>query len=100
MTFFDIVLPTFDVYGDASLILSWLTMGHPVYAGMMCVPMALNYIFTSYKWWSIEKQKKSDSRKWSWVLVLFQVWQQWNASKVIYRIYKKDDRAQEKRRGC
>ena len=96
MTFFDIVLPTVDVYGDASLILSWFTRGHPVYGALMSVPMALNYIFTSYKWWSIEKKK--ESRKWSWVLVMFQVWQQWNALKIIIKLSKQDDRAEEKKK--
>ena len=96
MGFFDIFLPTFDVYGDASLILSWFTRGHPVYGALMCVPMAFNYVFTSYKWWSMEKKK--ESRKWSWVLVLFQLWQQWNALKVMIKLSKKDDRAEEKKK--
>ena len=98
MTFFDVILPTFDVYGDFSLILSWLIRGHPVYAGMMTVPMLLNYIFTSYKWWVMEKKKKSDSRKWSWILVLLQFWQQWNVLKVIVKLVKKDDQAEEKKK--
>ena len=97
MGFFNIFLPTLDVYGDASLIVSWFIRGHTVYAGLMTVPMAFNYVFTTYKWWSMEKEKKSDSRKWSWVLLLFQVWQQWNALKVMIKLFKKDDRAEEEK---
>ena len=97
MGFFNIFLPTLDVYGDASLIVSWFIRGHTVYAGLMTVPMAFNYVFTTYKWWSMEKEKKSDSRKWSWVLLLFQVWQQWNALKVMIKLFKKDYRAEEKK---
>ena len=94
----NVVLPTIDVYTDASLVFDWFIRGHPVYAGMMTFPLALNYIFTTYKWWSMEKKKKSDSRKWSWVLVLLQVWQQWNSIKIIYRILNRDKCAEVKKK--
>ena len=94
----NVVLPTIDVYTDASLVFDWFIRGHPVYKGMMTVPLALNYISTTYKWWSLEKEKKSDSRKWSWVLVLLQVWQQWNSIKIIYRILNRDKCAEVKKK--
>ena len=95
MGFFDVVLPTLDVYGDASLVIPWYYQGHYAYASLMTVPMVLNYLFTTYKWWSMEK---ASDKKWSWVLVVLQLWQQWNAFKVMYKIYKKDDRAEEKKK--
>ena len=57
--------------------------------------MVLNYVFTMYKWWSLEK--RSD-KKWSWILVLMQVWQQWRAMKIIYLFLKKDARAPKKKK--
>ena len=95
MGFFDVFLPTLDVYGDASLVIPWYYQGHYAYASLMTVPMVLNYLFTTYKWWSMEK---ASDKKWSWVLVMLQLWQQWNAFKVMRLIYKKDDRAEEKKK--
>ena len=95
MGFFDVFLPTLDVYGDASLMIPWYYQGHYVYASLMTVPMVLNYLFTTYKWWSVEK---ASDKKWSWILVMLQLWQQWNALKVIRKIYKKDNRAEEQKK--
>ena len=92
MGFFDVFLPTLDVYGDASLVIPWYYQGHYAYASLMTVPMVLNYLFTTYKWWAMEK---ASDKKWSWVLVMLQLWPQWNAFKVMRKIYKKDDRAEE-----
>ena len=61
----------------------------------MTVPMVLNYLFTTYKWWSMEK---ASDKKWSWILVMLQLWQQWNALKVMKKIYKQDKRAEEKKK--
>ena len=95
MIFFDVFLPTLDVYGDASLVIPWYYNGHYLYALFMTIPMILNYVFTSYKWWSLEN--KTD-RKWSWILVVLQLWQQYRAIKIIYLLYKKDVRAHEKKK--
>ena len=50
MTFLDVLLPTLDVYGDVSLIVSWHNQGYNEYAAMMTIPLMLNYLFMSYKW--------------------------------------------------
>ena len=95
MTFLDVLLPTLDVYGDVSLIVSWHYQGYNEYAAMMTIPLMLNYLFMSYKWWSMEN---ASNKKWSWVLVLLQLWQQWKALKIIYKIFKKDVRAGEEKK--
>ena len=43
MCLFDVILPTLDVYGDASLIIPWLYRGHYKYAGLMTIPIAQCY---------------------------------------------------------
>ena len=95
MILFDVFLPTFDVYGDASLVIPWYNNGHHLYAMLMTIPMLLNYVCTSYKWWSLEKRP---DKKWTWILVVLQLWQQWRAIKIIYLFFKKDARAQEKKK--
>ena len=91
MLFFDVFLPTLDVYSDASLVLPWYYENHWKFALMMSIPPLLNFGFTAYKWWSTEKKSE---KKWTWVLVLLQLYQQWRALKVIYLIWKNDKRAE------
>ena len=95
MFLFDAILPTLDVYGDASLVGPWYHYGYYRYAGLMTIPMALNYIFTFIQWCAVEK--KSD-KKWTWILVILQLWQQWRVLKVVILIFKKDTRARDKKR--
>ena len=92
---FDVLLPIADVYGDASLVIPWYLEGHYMYAMAMTIPMLLNYIFTSRKWWSFEEKKH---KWWSWILVIFQLWQPWRASKVMILLYKNDEKAQAKKK--
>ena len=94
MSFFEVVLPTVDVYSDASLVIPWYYAGHYKYAIAMSVPAVLNYAFSAYKWWSMEKKPE---KKWTWALLLIQFWQQFRALKVIRLIYKQDPQASKKR---
>ena len=95
MVLFDAILPTLDVHGDASLVGPWYNYGHYRYAALMTIPMALNYILTFIKWCAVEN--RSD-KKWTWILVILQLWQQWRVLKVITLIFKKDARAQDKKK--
>jgi hypothetical protein len=95
MLFFDVVLPTLDVYSDLSLVVPWYLDGHPKYALMMTIPPLLNLGFTSYKWWSSEK---SSEKKWSWLLVILQFYSQFKALQVINLLWKKDPKAHEKKK--
>ena len=94
MSFFEVVLPTVDAYSDATLVIPWYYAGHYKFAIAMTVPGVLNYAFTAYKWWSMEKRAE---KKWTWALLLIQFWQQFRALKVIRLIYKKDPQASKKR---
>jgi hypothetical protein len=55
----------------------------------------LNFFFSTYKWWCIEKKSQ---KKWSWILLLLQFYQQWKALKVIRLLWKGDKRANEKKK--
>ena len=52
-----------------------------------------NFVFTSYKWWKSEKRSE---KKWTWILLVLQFYQQWRALKVINLLWKQDKRAHEK----
>ena len=93
--FSSVFLPTFDVVCDLWLVIPWYLKGHYHYATLMTIPMVLNYPITIYKWCLLEK---TSDRKWSWILVSLQLWQQWRMIKIIYLLLKKDARAQEKKK--
>ena len=60
----------------------------------MTIPLILQFASTIYKWIQIEKPK---NKKWSWILLLLQVWPQWRAFRVMILLYKNDERAQNKK---
>ena len=93
--FFDIVLPSVDVYSDLSLIIPWYYNGHWKYALSMTVPLFLQFLSTSYKWFQLEDKK---NKCWSWILLLLQCWPQWMAFRAIRLDYKNDKTADEKKK--
>ena len=92
---FDVGLPTLDVYSDLSLIIPWFIRGHVIYGWSMTVPLLLQFISTAYKW---IKMEKPEDKKWSWILLLLQLWPQWRAIRIIRLLYRNDPRAVEKKK--
>ena len=92
---FDVVLPTFDVYSDISLIIVWLIGGHWIYALCMTVPPFVQFLSTIYKWNKIEMPQ---DKRWSWIFLLLQLWPQLKAIRVIRLLYKNDSKADEEKK--
>ena len=90
---FDVVLPTFDVYSDISLIIVWLIGGHWIYALCMTVPPFLQFLSTIFKWIKLDKDKQ-----WSWIFLLLQFWPQLKAIRVIRLLFKNDSKADEEKK--
>ena len=93
-TFFDVVLPSIDVYSDLSLIIPWYLNGHIKYALSMTVPLMFQFLSTSYKWFKIEKR---ENRWWAWIPLVLQCWPQWRALRIIHLDYKKDEKSERKK---
>ena len=91
---FDVGLPTVDVYSDLSLIISWLVYHHWRYAFGLLIPILLKFILITYKWYMIEKK---EDKRWSWLLLLAQVWPQWRSLRIVHLLYENDKRAQYKK---
>ena len=91
---FDVTLPTLDIYSDLSLVIPWYLASHWKYATCMSIPLILQFSSTIYKWIQIEKPKR---KKWSWILLLLQVWPQWRAFRVMILLHKNAERAQNKK---
>ena len=89
---FDVIFPTWDVFSDLSLIINWLWNSHTTYAIFVSIPLLCKFLFICYKWYMIEKRKK-----WTWILLLAQIWPQWRSARVARLLYKGDTRAQLKK---
>ena len=96
----DVALPSLDVYSDISLIIGWLRWNpwgsrEYNYGLMMIVPVLLQILSSIYKWYQIDDPK---TKKWSWILVIFQCWPQFRSLKVVRLLYKNDSRAEEEKK--
>ena len=61
----------------------------------MTTPLLLQFLSTIYKWIRLEKK---ESKRWSWILLLLQFWPQWRALRVIRLDFKKDPKAEIKKK--
>ena len=90
---FNVLLPTVDVYSDLSLIIPWYLANHWKYALSMTLPLVLQFASTIYKWFQFECPKQ---KRWTWILLLIQLWPQWRAIRVLKLLYKNDKTHQKK----
>ena len=91
---FGILLPTTDVYSDIGFI-AFLFGGnkgyHPIYATIMICPLALAFVFTLIQWFKFEKHKT-----WTVPLLLVQFWPQYRQCRLLYWIWKHNEKEYEK----
>ena len=59
------------------------------------VPLLLQFSSTAYKWFKLEK---SESKKWSWTILLLQFWPQWRAIRIMRLDFRNEEKAEEKRK--
>ena len=83
----NIGLPTGDVFSDILTITTLYQSGHLYFATFLLTPFLLNVVFTTFSWWRIDSNKE---KKWTWILLLFQLWPQYRAMQIIFKIFKGD----------
>ena len=83
----NIGLPTGDVFSDILTITTLYQSGHLYFATTLLTPFLLNVVFTTFSWWRIDSNTE---KKWTWILLLFQLWPQYRAMKIIFKIFKGD----------
>ena len=92
----DVAVPTADQVSDLSLIVKWYAEDHPKYATAMLIPFLLNVCSNFYHWW---KWDSSFEKRFTWLLVLFQLWPVYRAVKLVIQLYRRNESAEaEKRR--
>ena len=92
---FDTVLPTVDSVSDFTLILRWYAIGHIKFATAMLIPYLMNVCFNAYQWW---KWDSSFEKKFTWILLPFQLWPIYRAIKLVVHLCMKKPNAQEEKR--
>jgi hypothetical protein len=89
----NIILPSADVYSDLYLIAKLIISGHKLFAGLLFLPFALNYLLTWGIWWRIDKRKKV-----SWIAVALACYPQFRAVEVIILIWRNSEKGLAKKR--
>ena len=83
---FDVVVPFVDNVSDLRQILEWYTTNHWKFATSMLIPFLLNVTANIYHWW---KWDSNTEKKYTWLLVILQLWPIYRAIKLAYKSWKK-----------
>ena len=97
MVLFCVLLPTADVLSDMYFTLQLfigygLNKNHPKYGSLTLVPLLMSTIGMTIQWFKIETKEKRNKLK-TLPLLIFQIYPQWRALRVLYYAkIKKDPR--------
>ena len=90
----NVVLPTADIYTDVRLVITLMKRGHYMFGLSLIAPIFLNCSVTWFSWWKMEKLQV---KKWTWILVILQIWPQYRAMRVIFLFLKGNPKAINKK---
>ena len=94
---FDILLPCADTASDILMVLNWYRLGSIQYATALLIPILANYFMNWNVWWRIETKEK---KKFTWILVMLNIWTQAKGLKVVMRSFQDINKAKKKKRCC
>ena len=82
---FNIIFTTWDQYSDIKFAYILFVKGHSYWSLAVISPTILNFIFTAYSWYYFESKNQ---KKYSWIFLIFQLWPQICAIRIIISIVK------------
>ena len=82
---FNIIFTTWDQYSDIKFAYILFVKGHSYWSLAVISPTILNFIFTTYSWYYFESKNQ---KKYSWIFLIFQLWPQICAVRIIISIVK------------
>ena len=91
---FDCIAPLVDQVSDLILIITWLTSGHIKFAIAMTIPFLLNVTANFYHWWKWDDKME---KRFSWILVVLQLWPVYRALKIVNLVHKNDPNANKEK---
>ncbi len=83
--FVHILLPTIDTVSDVYLALKATNNGYPDYGIALLTPVIINTIFATVAFVRFE-----ENRKWTWPLVILQIWPQYRTARILHVVLAKD----------
>ena len=83
---FDITVPFADNVSDIRLILEWYISGNWKFSTSMLIPFLLNVSANIYHWW---KWDSKTEKRFTWLLLIIQLWPFYRAVKLAYKMFKK-----------
>ena len=90
----DSVAPMVDQASDLALIIEWYSTEHFKFAAAMAIPFLMNVFSNIYHWW---KWDSTNEKKYTWILLLLQLWPIYRAFKLVSNTYKKNPNAKKEK---
>ena len=93
----NIILPSLDLYRDISMMTRLFNTDYYEYSwwiGFLFLCLLINFFFTSLAWWRLET---AGDKRWSWLLLLLQIWPQSRAVRVIWFTWTGDPKASQEK---
>ena len=91
-----IAFPTLDLYKDVRVVIVTMVT-YPQYwqfGTFLLMTNIINFFFTCFTWWRLETRL---NKYWSWILLLLQLWPQFEAVKVLWLMWKGDKQAKQEK---
>ena len=86
LTVFGVFLPTWDVYSDIAFSIKLIVNKHIIWGMGTLFPVIIKTILLLPHWWRMENEY--DNRFSTFLLLIFQVWPQVRAVRLIYTGWK------------
>ena len=93
----NIILPSMDLYRDITMMTRLFNIEYSEYSlwiGFLFLCLLINFFFTSLTWWRLET---AQDKRWSWLLLLLQVWPQSRAVWVIWLTWTGNPKASQEK---
>ena len=94
---FGIILPTADTFSDVNFAISAFSTQNYRIGVVMILPVTANLVFNFYLWKTTDFDTGKEKR-FSWMLVMLNVWPQYQVLKLIASILKNDENWKERQR--
>ena len=92
---FDIFIPTIDTYGDINFAVSAFHFGHIGVGCAISFPVIMHLFFTFYTWKSTDLDSSKEKR-FTWLLLILNIWKQYQILKLIFFILSKNSKQRVK----
>ena len=94
----NIVLPSLDLYRDITMMTRLFNIEYIehnyLWIGFLFLCLLINFFFTSLTWWRLDTPQ---DKRWSWLLLLLQVWPQSRAVWVIWLTWTGNPKASQEK---